>query len=230
MYLQDVHRGIHCWSPQDAQGRLSQLVREMACWRDKLGRMVMHHGYFADRLPGNSVRWAIRDGRFTIGEAACAFDMHLRNQVRDAQWISESQWLGDLVQDSRNFLCSIYCVGTLEAIDTTALNLKSGNAGAAVVSAMEAAEWYNAAIRVLSGNRAQLSMAHHGGKARHRQSNKEKRFVYECWQDWKSGKTSYPSGSEFARDMLDKCEHIKSVKSIETWLPRWAKGEDIPQS
>ena len=49
----------------------------------------------------------------------------------------------------------------------------------------------------------------------------EKLFVKECWEKWKKEPLSYKSKTEFANDMLDKCEHLKSQKRITDWCREW---------
>jgi hypothetical protein len=56
----------------------------------------------------------------------------------------------------------------------------------------------------------------------------EKEFIKECWKDWKIGKTAYKSKADFARDMLEKTEHLKSQKKIEDWCRQWEKYEIQP--
>ncbi|WON74236.1 hypothetical protein [Nitrosospira sp. Is2] len=57
---------------------------------------------------------------------------------------------------------------------------------------------------------------------------KEKKFVFECWQQWQKAPHSYPSKAAFARDMLTKCELLTSQKKIEDWCRDWeAKMEPI---
>ncbi len=53
--------------------------------------------------------------------------------------------------------------------------------------------------------------------------NNEKAFVKECWLDWKKSPNKYSSKAEFARDMLDKSEHLTSAKVIEDWCREWDK-------
>lgn len=50
---------------------------------------------------------------------------------------------------------------------------------------------------------------------------KEKELVYECWQQWQKTPNKYKSKAAFARDMLDKCEHLTSTKKIEDWCRQW---------
>ncbi|MDI3511873.1 MAG: hypothetical protein PWQ61_2638 [Betaproteobacteria bacterium] len=51
----------------------------------------------------------------------------------------------------------------------------------------------------------------------------EKEFVRDAWQDWQKKLDRYPSSAAFARDMLDKTEHLKSQAVIERWCRDWKK-------
>ena len=51
----------------------------------------------------------------------------------------------------------------------------------------------------------------------------EKKFVFECWQEWQIKPNQYKSKANFARNMLDKCEHLTSQKKIEDWCRFWEK-------
>lgn len=53
---------------------------------------------------------------------------------------------------------------------------------------------------------------------------KEKDFVYKCWQEWQTNPDSYRSKAAFARDMLDKVENLSSQKKIEDWCREWEKS------
>lgn len=50
-----------------------------------------------------------------------------------------------------------------------------------------------------------------------------KRFVEDCWKDWQKKPDSYSGQAEFARDMLSKCENLKSQPAIENWCREWKK-------
>lgn len=52
----------------------------------------------------------------------------------------------------------------------------------------------------------------------------EKNLVYECWQKWQKNPDSYRGKAAFARDMLEKCEHLTSQKKIEDWCREWEKA------
>ncbi len=52
----------------------------------------------------------------------------------------------------------------------------------------------------------------------------DKAFVYECWQAWQAKLESYPGQSAFARDMLTKCAHLVSTRTVEDWCREWGKA------
>lgn len=53
----------------------------------------------------------------------------------------------------------------------------------------------------------------------------ERKFVLQCWRDWKTKPDSYASKAAFARDMLEKCEHLVSSKKIEDWCRIWERTQ-----
>jgi len=55
----------------------------------------------------------------------------------------------------------------------------------------------------------------------------EKQFIRDCWQDWRDGKTEYKSKAAFARDMIQKCEHLTSIKKVEDWCREWEKEHPL---
>jgi hypothetical protein len=70
---------------------------------------------------------------------------------------------------------------------------------------------------------ARRKMASAGGFARHRNDPKqlEKQEVYQCYLNWRAGRTKYKSKAQFARDMLDKYTKLESQKKIEDWVRLW---------
>ena len=66
-------------------------------------------------------------------------------------------------------------------------------------------------------------MAYDAAIARHRKDPKqaEKKFVFECYQAWRGSPERYKSKAAFARDMLDKVEHLESQKKIEDGVRKW---------
>ena len=65
-----------------------------------------------------------------------------------------------------------------------------------------------------------------GGKARIANDPRqaEKAFVKDCWLEWQKKPGSYTGQAEFARDMLTKCENLKSQPAIENWCRVWKKA------
>lgn len=72
---------------------------------------------------------------------------------------------------------------------------------------------------------AHIEVSRKGGLARHAKDPKqrEKAFIRQCWTDWQRTPDAYKSKAAFARDMLDKCEHLMSTKQIEDWCREWDK-------
>lgn len=71
------------------------------------------------------------------------------------------------------------------------------------------------------------TQASESGKARARQDprSKEREFVFECWIDWvHKHPDRYKSKTQFAMDMLGKCEHLTSVDVITGWCREWGKS------
>lgn len=52
---------------------------------------------------------------------------------------------------------------------------------------------------------------------------KDKSFVKNLWLEWKVNPNRYKSKASFARDMLDKVEHLTNTKVIEDWCREWEK-------
>jgi hypothetical protein len=53
----------------------------------------------------------------------------------------------------------------------------------------------------------------------------EKLLVKTCWMEWQTDQARYKSKAAFARDVLQKCEHLSSQKQIEDWCREWEKTE-----
>ncbi len=63
-------------------------------------------------------------------------------------------------------------------------------------------------------------------KSKHAKDPKQadKAIVRECWDDWQKQPNRYKGKSEFATDMLDKFDNLKSQPVIERWCREWEKG------
>lgn len=65
-----------------------------------------------------------------------------------------------------------------------------------------------------------------GGLARSKKDprSKDKEFVRNCWERWERDPKRYTSIEEFARDMLEKTEHLAgSTQVIARWVRAWRK-------
>ncbi len=99
----------------------------------------------------------------------------------------------------------------------------------AVTSAIEATNALTNANTIKSQNsklqKFRKDMAFRGAMARvlRDPKQKDKKFVYTCWQEWQNNPERYASKAAFARDMLEKCEHLVNYKIIEDWCRKWEK-------
>jgi hypothetical protein len=129
-------------------------------------------------------------------------------------------------------LRKIFLIQTLVEIDK-AIFLKGTGEGP-ISSAIAAAFALSNAKALEAGERvfqsAKTDFAYRGVNAwkDRNPKQKDKNFVFQCWQQWQKKTHSYPSKAAFARDMLTKCEHLTSQKKIEDWCREWeAKMEPI---
>lgn len=124
-----------------------------------------------------------------------------------------------------------YGVSLLSLVDNLEKSLKHGSINSALnaVSNLhitaEQSRMLDFALE--AGKQGAKEIARLRSLIRHRDGPKaaEKRFVYECWQDWQAKPHLYKSKAAFCRDMLEKCEHLTSTKKIEDWTREWANGE-----
>ncbi|KAF0843439.1 hypothetical protein FNL37_0865 [Methylovorus glucosotrophus] len=125
---------------------------------------------------------------------------------------------------------SLFCLD--EAIDGIINNIstKASLGFSYANKALELAHEYrkdavnNQSSSSLSAARAQFARSGAIAKLAKDPKQKEKSFIYECWLEWKNNPLSYKSKASFARDMLQKCEHLTSNKIIEDWCRDWEKA------
>jgi hypothetical protein len=107
--------------------------------------------------------------------------------------------------------------------------LKIGKISEAVAD-MSVAEWSlrfcAQADSEMTSEKARSEMARMGvmAKLANDPRQKEKAFIFECWQAWQKLLDTYPSKAAFAKDMIAKCEHLKSQKKVEDWCREWEKA------
>jgi hypothetical protein len=80
-------------------------------------------------------------------------------------------------------------------------------------------------LLLVAKDKFKVELAKSGGKGRVAKDLRqgEKVLVRSCWEAWKKTPNKYKSNAEFARDMLEKCEHLTSNKVIEDWCREWEK-------
>jgi hypothetical protein len=132
--------------------------------------------------------------------------------------------------DQKMIYAELYLLLVLIEIDYANMNTICDPV-VAVGSAIEAANALANAMVIISEDEKlqdiRKDFAYRGAMARIERDpkQKDKKFVYECWQKWQESHKRYPSKAAFARDMLDKCEHLVSNKQIEDWCREWEKSE-----
>ena len=137
--------------------------------------------------------------------------------------LQEAEW-----EELKPVLKEMHLMYALTEIDNALIGLFLD--GGAVVASIDAANALSNAIALESGNeeltKARRQLAYTGAieKLKKDPKQKEKLFVKQCWDTWQDKPSSYPSKAEFSRDMLTKCEHLKSQKKIEDWCREWEKS------
>lgn len=133
----------------------------------------------------------------------------------------------DLKQDDTNeAFRELFLINALIEIDHAIVALDLRETGA-VIAAINAANSLSNAVAIESGGEklqeARRELAYRGATERLKRDprQKEKQFIFECWENWQQHPASYASKAAFARDMLTKCEHLTSQKKIEDWCREW---------
>ncbi|WP_143053092.1 hypothetical protein [Nitrosovibrio tenuis] len=150
------------------------------------------------------------------------------HQIVDVAWqiFSKHQATADTFE--KEAYTELFLFHALIEIDNALICIDLGSTDA-VSAAIEAANALSNAMAIESGSdklqKARQEMAYQGAIARIKRDpkQKEKSFVFDCWQKWQQSPTIYSSKAAFARDMLEKCEHLASQKKIEDWCREWEK-------
>lgn len=112
---------------------------------------------------------------------------------------------------------------TIICVDKTISNLRLNNAQESARYAL----YIGAALFSMEGFKEpeHSKVARMGGIVRALRSpkSKEKDFVLECWRAWQAKPSQYRGKADFARDMLQKCQHLVSQKKIEDWCRGWER-------
>ncbi|KAF0843440.1 hypothetical protein FNL37_0866 [Methylovorus glucosotrophus] len=142
---------------------------------------------------------------------------------------TSTDWLSDNDFSSLYYSCLLGCA--LIEVDRTLLNLMMGEG--AVESSISAANLLSNAMSIDSNNKSfELSRKNFAlsgaiGRLNADPRQKEKSFVFDCWKKWKLDTSRYQSKASFARDMLEKCEHLTSQKKIEDWCRVWERNTSV---
>ena len=148
------------------------------------------------------------------------FAIKRSSQILDVYWQLLRKMDGpiDLLKVNYLFAC-------LEEIDAALVSVWFDGGGVhAIIAAVNA---YANFLSIESGNQslqqARSKFAAESAMLRYKNDpkQKEKVFVRECWDAWQKKPKSYTGKADFARSMLDKCEHLKSQKKIEDWCRDW---------
>lgn len=151
------------------------------------------------------------------------------NQIVDLAWQIFSKRQSTADADSKRCYTHLFLLHALIAIDDALISIDLGSTDA-VSAAIEAANALANAMAIESGNdklqdaRRNMSLRGAMAKIANDPRQKEKSFILECWQSWQKSPATYASKAAFSRDMIAKCEHLKSQKKIEDWCRGWEKA------
>jgi hypothetical protein len=151
------------------------------------------------------------------------------NQIVDLAWQIFSKLQSTADAGSKRCYVHLFLLHALIAIDDALICLDLHSTDA-VSAAIEAANALANAMAIESGSaklqKARQEMSYRGAmeKLARDPKQKEKAFIFACWQKWQESPTTYASKAAFARDMLTKCEHLTSQKKIEDWCREWGKA------
>lgn len=138
---------------------------------------------------------------------------------------------GEMEDETKDIFKECFFLYALKEIDNTLTYLSWGDDGVslALASAVDAANALSNAIAIESGGDKEQEIRRDMGyrsameKLKRDPKQAEKTFVHSCWGKWQKKPERYKGKAAFARDMLDKCEHLTSQKKIEDWCREWEK-------
>lgn len=129
-----------------------------------------------------------------------------------------------------------FAIAALGELDEAVL-ASLDNATEDVLDSVTNARWLmdqiDAAMRIEEAAKAMLvrldsQRASNRAKERHARDprRRARNFVHECWLEWQSKPSQYPSAAAFARAMLDKePDTLKSEVVVTRWVREWAKDK-----
>ena len=132
--------------------------------------------------------------------------------------------------DSQMLTKHLFLLHDLVEIDNALIAMPIDGAEA-VIASISASNALSNALSIDAGNiklqKVRCDIAKRGAMAKLASDpkQKDKIFVKECWKDWQEIPSKYKSKVKFAKDMLDKCEHLESQKVITDWCAKWGKEQ-----
>jgi hypothetical protein len=126
-------------------------------------------------------------------------------------------------------------LGNMKKWNAEAEALRNALKGATILDAIRYIEKHPpsvgcvAMLSYVAEDMAKSEQASAGAKAKRDNDprQKEKQLVFQCWQKWQSKPSNYKTKAAFAKDMLDKSEHLTSQKKIEDWCREWERKSGI---
>jgi hypothetical protein len=155
------------------------------------------------------------------------------NQIVDVAWQLLPKFSLELEPKEDSFikgtLSGLLLFQVFHEIDNACIGLFMDGSDA-IAAAIAASNALANLVAIESGNdrlrEARRDMAYRAvlAKIAADPKQKEKAFIFQRWQEWQREPKRYKSKAAFARDMLDKCEHLTSQKKIEDWCREWEKS------
>ncbi|MDM4772407.1 hypothetical protein [Solimonas sp. SE-A11] len=220
----EAYRLLEVKDRQDFLTRYEEFKRSISMW-EKLVVEMAADGRIIDKA-GIALCSKSLSLTYRTEAEILAYVAQILDQFREAG-------LADVIDERRGEHLLFAC---LREIDNaiTGMGIDGRGAVASVVSAVNALADAQAE---LNGSpqfqKVRRKMAYEAAVVRHQKDPKaaDKKFVFECYRDWRANPSRYKSKAEFARDMLEKCQHLKSQKKIEDWVREWdaaAKNGTLP--
>jgi hypothetical protein len=128
--------------------------------------------------------------------------------------------------EAKDIFRELFLFHVLREVDNALIGLAL-DGREAVVAAIGAVNALSNAIAIESGDQhladARKQLAYEGAleKLKRDPKQRDKAFVRDCWEAWQKNPSNYKGKAAFARDMLNKCEHLESTKRIEDWCRHW---------
>lgn len=141
--------------------------------------------------------------------------------------LKEIDSVGGLTLERKNYLRESLTVIVLSALDDAKLSLEQDEEDLYFLKPLVVALIISGQLfgEVGEGKNVSKLMSSYASLRLKRDPKQgEKKFVNDRWREWQEQPDRYKGKAAFARDMLDKCEHLTSQKKIEDWCREWEKA------